>query len=69
MRLCLQEQAYLAEPLTHAAMVRFLDTYHEVSIPPTSEFVRSYLEKYKEKLVVVRSNSDLRLLEERIMAI
>ena len=55
--------AYLTEhgatiepPTTDLLLMQFEE--YKVSIPPTAEFVHKYLEKYKEKVIVVRNNAD-----------
>lgn len=43
----------------------FMQKYQEVIIPPSAEFVREYLERYKERVFLVKNRADReRLLEQ-----
>lgn len=58
-------QHSLPVPPTTVAMIQHLETFHPVSIPPTAAYVRSYLEKYREKVVVVKTQADYNQLVAR----
>jgi adenylate kinase family enzyme len=59
MNRCLEEQRTGTEPLDAERLLARLETYGvEIIRPPTAEFMRQYLEKYKQKLIVVRNNAD-----------
>lgn len=59
MNRCLEEQRMSTEPLDAERLLARLETYGiEIIIPPTAAFVRQYLEKYKQKLIIVRNNAD-----------
>lgn len=59
MNRCLEKQRADTEPLDAERLHVRLETYgRELMSPPTINFVRQYLEKYKQKLIVVRSNAD-----------
>ncbi len=59
-------QRAMALPPTTEAMVQHLKAYHPVSIPPTVAYVRSYLEKYQDKVVVVKTKADYAQLLTRL---
>ena len=67
MRAYLQEHAEHVEPPDADLLLLCMETYAMddlPGIPPTAEFTREYLEKYKEKVVLVRNKADReRLLE------
>jgi len=46
---------------------RDVEKYLSISVPPTAEFVRRYLEKYQEKVFLVRNNADRERLLELLM--
>jgi hypothetical protein len=52
-------------PPTTEAMIAHLEAYHPVSIPPTAAYVQSYLDKYRDKVIVVQSTADYNLLLAR----
>ncbi len=52
------EQHTSTLPPTRQEVIEQLETYSALILPPTIEFVRSYLEKYGEKVIVVRTNAD-----------
>lgn len=52
------QRSAMALPPTTEAMVQHLKAYHPVSIPPTVAYVRSYVEKYQDKVVVVKTKAD-----------
>ncbi|GLV59328.1 hypothetical protein KDH_61550 [Dictyobacter sp. S3.2.2.5] len=67
-------RAYLAEHGSHVeppdsnVLLTRLETYKmggPPGVPPTAEFTRQYLEKYKEKVFVVRNNAD----RERLLSL
>ncbi|GHO98046.1 hypothetical protein KSF_080940 [Reticulibacter mediterranei] len=57
MRAYLAEHGATIEPPVADLLLMRLEQY-ELDIPPTAEFVHKYLEKYKEKVIVVRNNAD-----------
>ena len=65
MNRCLEEQRTSIEPLDAERLLVRLETYGiEIIRPPTAAFVRQYLERYKQKLILVRNNADrVRLLD------
>lgn len=62
---CLEEQRTSTEPLDAERLLARLETYGiEIIGSPTAAFRRQYLEKYKQKLIVVRNNTDrVRLID------
>jgi adenylate kinase family enzyme len=63
MRMYLEEHGDSVEPPDPELLLIRLEKYR-LGIPPTAEFTRRYLEKYKEKVFIVRNNADQeRLLE------
>ena len=54
----LTAQRGLPRPPTTEALVQHLETYHPVSIPPTVAYVRRYLARYQDTVVVVRTHAD-----------
>lgn len=67
MRQCLAAQRAIPLPPSTDAMVQHLETYHPVSIPPKIAFMRSYLEKYQDKVVVLRAKADYERLLTRLV--
>jgi adenylate kinase family enzyme len=66
MRTYLEEHRTSAEPLDMEQLLARLETYgDDVVLAPTEEFVRSYLEKYRQKVICVRKNAD----RERLFAL
>ena len=65
MNRCLHEQRTSMEPLDAERLLARLEKYGvEIIRSPTTAFMRQYLEKYKQKLIVVRNNTDrARLLD------
>jgi hypothetical protein len=63
MRVYLEEHGTTIEPPSADLLFTRLERYWG-GIPPTAEFVHRYLEKYKEKVIVVRNNAD----RERLLA-
>lgn len=65
MNRCLEEQRTSTESLDAERLLARLETYGiEIIRPPTAAFARQYLEKYKQKLILVRNNDDrARLLD------
>lgn len=65
MHRCLEEQKTSTETLDAQQLIARLETYDlEFIQSPTAEFTRQYLEKYKQKLIVVKNNTDrVRLLD------
>jgi hypothetical protein len=65
MNRCLEEQRASTEPLDAERLLARLEKYGvEIIRSPTAEFMRQYLEKYQQKLIVVRNNADrARLLD------
>ena len=65
MNQCLEEQRTSKEPLDAERLLTRLETYGiEIIQAPTAAFRRQYLEKYKQKLILVRNNTDrARLLD------
>ncbi len=60
----LVEQREYAGPPTPESMRKDVETYLMLSVPPTADFLREYLEKYQEKVFVVKNKADReRLLE------
>jgi adenylate kinase family enzyme len=59
----LEEHGATIEPPVADLLLTRLEQYWG-GIPPTAEFVHKYLEKYKEKVIVVRNNAD----RERLLA-
>lgn len=59
----LEECSDRVEPPDAEVLLMYLKKYR-VSIPPSVEFARAYLEKYKEKVIIIRNNAEReRLLE------
>jgi len=61
MREYLEEQAERTErtdPPTLESVGGDVEKYLMISVPPTTEFVHRYLEKYKQKVILVRSKAD-----------
>ncbi len=65
MNRCLEEQKMITEELDAEQLLARIEKYElEVIRVPTAEFLRQYLEKYKQKLIIVRNNVDrARLLD------
>lgn len=65
MNRCLEDQRADTEPPDAERLLMRLEAYgREVVCPPTIAFLYQYLEKYKQKLIVVRNNADrARLLD------
>ena len=65
MNRCIEEQRTSAEPIDAERLLVRLETYGiEIIRPPTATFVRQYLEKYKQKLIIVKNNVErARLLQ------
>ena len=61
----LEEHEERVEPLDAEGLRAHRERYGlEIMIAPTAECVRRYLEKYKQKVIVVRNNADReRMLE------
>jgi adenylate kinase family enzyme len=57
MRVYLEVHGATIEPPVADLLLMRLEQYWG-GIPPTAEFVHRYLEKYKEKVIVVRNNAD-----------
>ncbi|GAC1520000.1 MAG: hypothetical protein NVS2B16_26770 [Chloroflexota bacterium] len=47
-------------------MVKHVEKYHEFAIPPSIDFVRRYLAKDQEKVVVIKNNADRERLLGRL---
>lgn len=60
MKLCLVEHQQMSLFPSSDELVKYLEAYHEVSIPPTIEFVRVYLEKYGEKVFLLQGSTVMR---------
>ncbi len=61
----LQERNGRTESPDAASLLLCLETYKMgdlPGVPPTEEFTRMYLEKYKEKLFLVRNTADRKRL-------
>ncbi len=58
MRAYLEEQRASTLPATPEELIKQCETYSALMIPPTMEFVRKYLEKYHEKVFVVKTKAD-----------
>ncbi len=55
----LEEHGERAEPPDAESLLARLEKYGaEIVLAPTAEFVHRYLEKYKQKVIVVRNNAD-----------
>jgi len=65
MNLCLEEQRTSTEPVDAEQLLARLERYgKDIILSSTAAFVRHYLEKYKQKLILVRNNADrARLLD------
>jgi|SRR5579883_601185 len=65
MNRCLEEQRAIPDSLDPEQILTRCETYGiEIILTPTATFLRQYLEKYKQKLIVVRNNTDrARLLD------
>ena len=63
MREYLQEQKDRVGPPTPESVSRDVEKYLGIAVPPTAEFVHKYLEKYREKVFIVRN----RVERERLM--
>ena len=58
---------YVETPDTERLLKRF-ETY-TFALPPTADFVRKYLEKYKEKVFIVKNKDDRKHLLEHISSL
>jgi len=65
MNSCLEEQRTARKPVDAEQLLARLERYGKIlSFSSTAAFVRHYLEKYKQKLILVRNNADrARLLD------
>jgi adenylate kinase family enzyme len=59
------QRAYVHLP-TPESVRTDIETYGILSIPPTREFLRKYLEKYQEKVFVVKNKADRECLFEHL---
>ena len=66
MRVYFEEHGDRVEPPDAECLFRRFNKY-EFAIPPTADFVLKYLEKYKEKVFVVKNNADRKRLFEHLM--
>ena len=64
MRKYLEEQKGRTNPPTPESVSRDVERYLSLAVPPTAEFVHKYLEKYREKVFVVRNKVE----RERLIA-
>jgi len=63
----LSDQAKDAEPPQQERLLQRL-MFANAHIPLAADFTRRYLEKYQEKLVVVRNRTDLQRLMEMLIS-
>lgn len=54
----LAAQRAMTLPTTTEVMITHLEAYHPVSIPPTAAYAWSYLDRYRDKVVVVKTQAD-----------
>jgi adenylate kinase family enzyme len=64
MRQYLEEQKSRTDPPTPASMSRDIEKYLGIAVPPTAEFVHKYLEKYREKVFIVRNRAQRKRVME-----
>lgn len=57
MRMYFEEHRDRVEPIDTAYLLMQFETY-PFALPPTADFVRKYLEKYQEKIFIVRNKTD-----------
>ena len=60
----IEEQQYRTESPTRESVSKDVEKYLGIAVPPTAEFVRKYLEKYREKVLIVRNRAE----RERLVA-
>ena len=60
----IEEQQYRTESPTCESVSKDVEKYLGIAVPPTAEFVRKYLEKYREKVLIVRNRAE----RERLVA-
>ena len=65
-RTYLEERNERAGSPTVATILKDVETYKDIVIPPTAAFVREYVAQYGEKVVFVKNNADQQRLLERI---
>jgi adenylate kinase family enzyme len=58
MRQYLEEQKARVGPPTPESVSRDVEKYLGIAVPPTAAFVHKYLEKYREKVFIVRNRAD-----------
>lgn len=58
-RLCLEERTTMAKPPDPAFVLKQFVTYRELSLPFCRAFVDLYLERYKEKVIMVKNKREL----------
>lgn len=61
----LAAQRAMPLPPTTEAMIAHLEAYHPVAIPPTAAYVWSYLDKYRDKVIVVKTKGEYAQLVAR----
>ncbi len=64
MREYLEEQKGSVDPPTSESVSRDVEKYLSIAVPPTAAFVRKYLEKYCEKVFIVRNRAERERLVE-----
>lgn len=55
---CIETHRAMNEPLTEDALKAYYETYKELALLPAEDFVRLYLEKYQEKLYLIRNGAE-----------